>query len=239
MVRIVPQTSKTTPSLTVVTIDTSAENQIISNVPTNVYTGILDLYTIDGSIPQIYLSSALIMSNDTIFDITGLENDFTILYTTADDISIRYIYMTTVVVNHIYGTTNLRIPGYQKNIQYTFDGVIAEVAAANLTTYNATDYYKVSCMRLCLIDESSDSFMFTPRLPILSYYDITNTSIFTNAAIGSIPGQNIIFNMLGFNFNDETTAYIQDDNTIFVGGTVSIIGLGATASLIEDWMIIS
>ena len=239
MVRILLQSSKTTPSLTVVTIDTAVENQLIANIPTNAYTGILDLYTIDGSIPQIYLSSALIMSNDTAFDLTGLEDYFTILYTTADDINIRYIYMTTVVVNHIYGTTNLRIPGYQKNIQYTFDGTIAEIATANLTTYNATNYYKVSCMRLCIIDGSSDSFMFTPRLPIFSYYDITNTSIFTNAAIGSIPGQNIIFNMLGFNFNDETTAYIQDDNTILIGGTTSIIGLGDTASLVEDWMIIS
>jgi hypothetical protein len=239
MVKIVPQTSKTPPSLTVVTIDTSVENQIISNVPTDAYTGILDLYTIDGSIPKIYLSSALVMSNDTIFELTGLEDEFTVLYNTADAISIRYIYMTTVVVNHIYGTTNLRIPGYQKNIQYTFDGSIAETAAANLTTYNATDYYKVSCMRLCMVDESSDSFMFTPRLPILSYYDITNTSIYTNAAIGSVPGQNIIFNMLGFDFDDETIAYIQDDNTVFIGGIADIIGLGTTAYLLEDWMIIS
>jgi hypothetical protein len=144
-----------------------------------------------------------------------------------------------VVVSHDTGSTEVRIPGYQKTIYYTIDGATQLSVSPNITTYNQIDYYKVNCFRLCWIDTSSDSFMFLIRPPYLSYLDTGNSSIFTNAVINGVVGQNLAFNLVPFAFSSDVVAYITTDNTLEIGGQLTLIGLGTSISQIDSSMIIS
>ncbi len=237
--RIITESSKTTPILAdLVAIDTSAERMLMNIAPDNVYNSVLDLYDVDGVIPIIYFGSALIMSNDSITIKTGIEPNFPIIYTTEDGININYLMFTTVVVSHNRGTTNILIPGYQKAIQYTIDGTNILTAQAIVRNYNNIDYYQVNCMRLCLADDSSDSFLFTIMPPKYSYFDTTNTSVYTNVAIGANPGQNFIFDFGAFALDSNAVAYITSDDKLSIAGQVEIIGLGNSVSLIDESMLI-
>jgi hypothetical protein len=207
--------------------------------PTLSYSKNFDLYDVDGSILNIYFTSALIMSNDNNADLYGVESNFNVLYTTTGGIDVKYISMTNVVVSHDTGSTEVRIPGYQKTIYYTIDGATQLSVSPNITTYNQIDYYKVNCFRLCWIDTSSDSFMFLIRPPYLSYLDTGNSSIFTNAVINGVVGQNLAFNLVPFAFSSDVVAYITTDNTLEIGGQLTLIGLGTSISQIDSSMIIS
>jgi|GEM_PF-3699613 len=234
MVRLVAETTKTTPVLTVVSINTGTGNQLITQDPTAPYTGILDLYSVDGSISNIYFGSTLFRSNDTIFHETGLEDNFPTLYTEGG-ISVKYIYMTTVDVNHKTGTTSIRIGGYQQSISYTFDGSNAETTSPNTTFFNATNFLPIGCNRLCLVEDLTDSIIFKVRQPILSYPESNNITVFTDASIGSISGQNLIFDLGAFGFDKDTPAEIGADNTISITGILDIVGLESSVANLESW----
>lgn len=237
--RIVTEGPKTPPVLTgLISIDTSAPYVALELVPGRIYTGVLDLYDIDGVIRQHYFSSFLVRSDDAGNSLTGLEPYFPITYTSGG-VSVRYILMTTLVIEHDTGVTEVRIPSYQKSVQYTVDGTNILASTAIINSISEDNYYSTNCARICLSDGSSDNFMFNVINPPFVYQGSTNTSVYTNVTIGGIVGQKVIFNFKTFVFDADVVALISTTNTLKLAGEVELIGLGSSISLLDDTMLLN